>query len=301
MPLCCINLSGSRLFRRFLSSLIGLDAKTEAKDQRFSSKAYGTRDNKNITLDGRIQLDVLNIMIRDYKLRSYTLNSVCAHFLGEQKEDVHHSIITDLQNGNEETRRRLAVYCLKDAWLPLRLLDKLMCVINYMEMARVTGVPVNYLLTRGQQIKVISQLFRKAIEEDLVIPAIQSEGGDGEQYEGATVIEPERGYYDVPIATLDFNSLYPSIMMAHNLCYTTLLNSELIQKYQLKKDEDFAVTPSGDFFVKAHKRKGLLPTILNDLLTARKRAKADLKKETDPFKRAVLDGRQLALKVSVLS
>lgn len=52
-------------------------------------------------------------MQRDYKLRSYTLNSVCAHFLGEQKEDVHHSIITDLQNGTEESRRRLAVYCLK--------------------------------------------------------------------------------------------------------------------------------------------------------------------------------------------
>ena len=53
------------------------------------------------------------------------------------------------------------MYCMKDAILPLRLLDKLMCVINYMEMARVTGVPLNYLLTRGQQIKVISQLLRK--------------------------------------------------------------------------------------------------------------------------------------------
>ena len=72
----------------------------------------------------------------------------------EQKEDVHHSIITDLQNGNSQTRRRLAVYCLKDAYLPLRLLNKLMCIINYMEMARVTGVPLSYLQTRGQQIKV---------------------------------------------------------------------------------------------------------------------------------------------------
>lgn len=52
-----------------------------------------------------------------------------------------------------------------------------------------------------------------------------------------------------------------------------------------------------DYFVTVNKRKGLLPTVLEDLLSARKRAKADLKKETDPFKRAVLDGRQLALKV----
>lgn len=129
----------------------------------------------------------------------------------EQKEDVHHSIISDLQNGNSETRRRLAVYCLKvwvswfklmcssvlqmsirfvflylilyalvldttwihrsssvhitnwhrhsliqtqDAYLPQRLLDKLMFVYNYVEMARVTGVPISFLLARGQSIKV---------------------------------------------------------------------------------------------------------------------------------------------------
>lgn len=123
------------------------------------------------------------------------------------------------QNGNEQTRRRLAVYCLKDAYLPLRLLQKLMCVINYMEMARVTGVPLTYLLSRGQQIKVVSQLLRqvtkanpwdgyiktdlrmltvsiclyvlKAMKQDLVMPVVRPEGG--EDYTGATVIEPEKG------------------------------------------------------------------------------------------------------------
>ena len=89
------------------------ETKTLAKDTRFSSKALGTRDSKTINLEGRLQIDMLQVMIRDHKLRSYSLNSVCAHFLGEQKEDVHHSIITDLQNGNDETRRRLAIYCLK--------------------------------------------------------------------------------------------------------------------------------------------------------------------------------------------
>ena len=88
-----------------------------------------------------MQFDVMAELMRDYKLSSYSLNAVCAHFLGEQKEDVHHSIISDLQDGDSETRRRLAVYCLKDAYLPQRLLQKLMCVINYIEMARVTGVP----------------------------------------------------------------------------------------------------------------------------------------------------------------
>ncbi|KAL2912943.1 DNA-directed DNA polymerase delta [Polyrhizophydium stewartii] len=275
------------------------DSKTKAKDTRFSSKAYGTRDTKAINLEGRLQLDMLHIMQRDYKLRSYTLNSVCAHFLGEQKEDVHHSIITDLQNGNDETRRRLAVYCLKDAYLPQRLLDKLMCVINYIEMARVTGVPFNYILTRGQQIKVISQLYRKAATENLLIPALEVEGSE-DQYEGATVIEPQKGFYQVPIATLDFTSLYPSIMMAHNLCYSTYIaNNEMAARLGLVEDRDFKRTPNNDIFVKPSVRKGLLPTILEDLIAARKRAKNDLKKEEDPFKRAVLDGRQLALKACI--
>ncbi|CAI5760416.1 unnamed protein product [Candida verbasci] len=275
------------------------NVKQECKDAVFSSRAYGTRENKVVNIDGRMQLDLLQFIQREYKLRSYTLNSVSAHFLGEQKEDVQHSIITDLQNGTKETRRRLAVYCLKDAYLPLRLLDKLMCLVNYTEMSRVTGVPFSYLLSRGQQIKVISQLFRKCLEEDIVIPNMKSEGTN-EEFEGATVIEPERGYYDVPIATLDFSSLYPSIMMAHNLCYTTLLSKNSIKAFDLKKDE-FTRTPNGDFFVSSERRKGILPTILNELLTARKKAKADLKKETDPFKKDVLNGRQLALKISANS
>lgn len=281
----------------FLGRIAG--SHTKAKDSIFSSKAYGTRESKSLNIEGRIIFDILQVMQRDYKLRSYSLNAVSAHFLGEQKEDVQHSIITDLFNGNDETRRRLAVYCLKDAYLPQRLMDKLMLLINYTEMARVTGIPFNFILARGQQVKVVSQLYRRAAEEGYVIPAMKGEASD-EQYEGATVIEPHKGYYDIPIATLDFASLYPSIMMAHNLCYTTLLDPSQISQYELSPDS-YTRTPSGDYFVKPNVRRGILPLILEDLITARKRAKNDLKKETDPAKRAVLDGRQLALKISANS
>ncbi|KAJ2746674.1 DNA-directed DNA polymerase delta [Coemansia sp. BCRC 34301] len=276
------------------------DIATKVGNAHFSSKAYGSRDSKVISIEGRVQFDVLAAMRREYKLRSFSLNAVSAKFLGEQKEDVPYSIITDLQNESPETRRRLAVYCLKDAFLPQRLVDKLMFLVNSMEMARVTGVPFNYLLSRGQQIKVVSQLFRHSSRQDLVVPVIESQGGDG-QYEGATVIEPKRGYYDLPIATLDFASLYPSIMMAHNLCYTTLLNKSTIDRLQLVKDVDYVVTPTNDCFVKSSKRVGLLPHILKELLTARKQAKTEMKKETDPFKIQVLNGRQLALKISANS
>lgn len=187
-----------------------------------------------------------------------------------------------------------------------------MCLVNYTELARVTGIPFNDVLTRGQQIRVISQLYRSAGDSGYIIPAMRSEGTD-EQYEGATVIEPSKGFYDTPIATLDFASLYPSIMMAHNLCYTTLLDKATIERLRLVEGTDYVQTPNNgkrvavclsdlltreDFFATSARRKGLLPHVLENLLAARKRAKADLKVEKDPFKRAVLDGRQLALKVS---
>lgn len=125
---------------------------------------------------------MLMVIKRDFKLRSYTLNSVCQEILGEQKEDVHYSIITDLQNGDEQTRRRyyihlfiswnaywlyfrLAVYCLKDAELPVRLLNTVLSFTNDIEMARVTGVPITSLLTKGEQVKVVAQLLRHVITE----------------------------------------------------------------------------------------------------------------------------------------
>lgn len=124
------------------------------------------------------------------------------------------------------------MYCLKDAFLPLRLLERLMVLVNAMEMARVTGVPLGYLLTRGQQVKVVSQLLRQvsgqtpgrplvtrgspsrllllpvgaivtmptlhchlppsqAMREGLLMPVVKTEGG--EDYTGATVIEPLKG------------------------------------------------------------------------------------------------------------
>ena len=288
----------SKTLKASTFAFLGRVKKTQTRSKKvvLQSKQMGKRENKVINIEGRVQFDLLLAIVRDYKLRSYTLNAVSYQFLGEQKEDVHHSIISDLQKGNEQTRKRLAIYCLKDALLPIKLLDKLMLLINYMEMARVTGVPLSYLLSRGQQIKVVSQLLRHASQQDLIMPAVKPKQDD--DFSGALVIEPIRGYYGEPIATLDFASLYPSIMMAHNLCYTTLLTAN--EAKQLNADQ-FTKTPSGSYFVKHSMRKGLLPDILEQLLAARKRAKEDLKKETDPLRRKVLDGRQLALKISANS
>ncbi|CAE7585421.1 POLD1 [Symbiodinium microadriaticum] len=270
------------------------------KDTTFQSSAYGKRENIETTIHGRVIFDVLPYMFRNHKLSSYSLNSVSAEFLGQQKEDVHHSIISDLQMGSDADRHRLAVYCLKDAHLPQQLMVKLSILVNYIEMARVTGVPLNFLLTRGQQIKVFSMLLRKTRKVNLLIPNIAKHGGGGEDqgYEGATVIDPKKAYYETPISTLDFASLYPSIMQGYNLCYSTLLSADDAARLPV---DAYQRSPSGHYFVKSETKKGILPQILDELLAARKQAKKDMAAATDPMEKAVQNGRQLALKISANS
>merc|ERR1719230_746074 len=264
---------------------------------RVRENNFGGRTVMDINIEGRVQFDMLTVIQKEYKLRSYSLNAVSAEFLGDQKEDVHHSMIGTLFNGDAATRRRLATYCLKDAYLPILLMEKLLCLINYVEMARVTGTPINFLLNRGQMIKVTSQLLRKAQQHDFLMPTLRSEKSD-DKFEGATVLEPITGYYEKPIATLDFASLYPSIMMAHNLCYCTLVPPEQVKNAD---PESITRTPTGCHFVKKETRRGLLPMILEELLAARKRAKKEMAEATDPLTQSVLNGRQLALKISANS
>ena len=90
-------------------------------------------------------------------------------------------------------------------------------------------------------------------------------------------------------------------MCIRDRCYTTLIDKRTIERLALVEGQDYVVTPNKNYFVTTSRRKGLLPDVLEHLLAARKAAKADLKKETDPLRRAVLDGRQLALKVSANS
>ncbi|KAF8822137.1 Dna polymerase [Cardiosporidium cionae] len=295
-----------------------LATESKIKDSTFSSRAFGTHENKDINVDGRILFDVLELIRREYKLkwhskykcfqyvfcvqnRSYTLNFVSFQFLKEQKEDVHYSAIGDLQRGTPETRRRIAVYCLKDAYLPLRLIEKLLLVVNHVEMARVTGTTLEFLLTRGQQIKVTSQLYRKCRELGYVVPTVKRlASGEGAAYEGATVLEPRKGYYANPIATLDFASLYPSIMIAHNLCYSTLVPPHLQNSIDRSALTQSSTQPP-NYFVQAHVRKGVLPMIVEELIAARNRAKKQMAIEVDPFVKMVLNGRQMALKITANS
>merc|ERR1719221_1156134 len=86
--------------------------------------------------------------------------------------------------------------------------------------------------------------------------------------------------------------------MAHNLCYCTLMRPDQTSSTD---PEQVTKTPTGCYFLKSGKRRGLLPMILEELLAARKRAKKAMAEATDPLTQSVLNGRQLALKISANS
>lgn len=255
-----------------------------------SSKMFGTFDAKEVTIDGRLIFDLFHIIRRDHKLRSYSLNSVSVHFLDEQKEDVPPSSMYSLQNGTKETRARIASYCLKDTYLPLKIFDKLNILINYSELSRATYVPIDFFSTRGASIKVLSQIYREASLSGYLIPDYDITD-EPAPYEGGFVMDPLKGFYSNPIAVLDFTSLYPSIMISKNLCYTTLLTKEQYNTI------GGIQSPTNNYFCSSETKEGLLPKVLKKLLKSRSETKKLLKQETNPILRRSLDGRQYALKI----
>jgi len=114
----------------------------------------------------------------------------------------------------------IGVYCIQDTVLPIRLAEKLNLWTTMEEMSNCMHVPISYLHTRGQQIKVVAQVFRETMFNDIIIPS--NKKSDVIRYQGATVIEANAGDYK-NVATLDFASLYPTVMIAYNICYTTIL------------------------------------------------------------------------------
>lgn len=210
------------------------------KESTFSSMQMGTRNLNLINIHGRINFDLLVLLRKTHKLSSYTLNSVSSYFLNSQKLDIDHNMVLDMMLKNPNSRTNVAKYCLQDTFLPLKIFNKLSMLISTSELVRVCGVPLEYHLSRGVSIKVFHLLLRKANELGYILPDITRNNlNDIDTYEGAIVIEPERGYYEEPVAVLDFASLYPSIIIANNICYSTFLDENRIKKSLNYKEKSF--------------------------------------------------------------
>ena len=291
-----------------LSKLHGHNCELTLK--KLSSSALGDNDLKLVSMPGRFIFDLFHEVKKGYKLDSYKLDNVSKLYLGDNKIDMPaKEMFARYKEGDPVKLREVAEYCIKDTLLPHRLLSKLCILINLLEMAKATWVPLCYLVERGQQIKVFSQLTKKAREMKFMVPTIQYGQLAEQGYEGATVLDAQKGAYYKPITALDFEALYLSIMMAHNLCYSSLVMDPKYENIPGVEYETFEIpVPSKVEGQPPTKRTckfaqgipTLLPSILTELKQFRKQAKKDMAASTGALK-AMYNGKQLAYKISMNS
>jgi DNA polymerase elongation subunit (family B) len=328
-----------------------LEQKCEIKDIKWHSGAYGHNNINYIDAAGRISVDMYPYIKRDYKLPLYNLNTVGHYFLGENKTDLKYDEMFEIHKEmtesmkvlrettgkdncieamnvlkdynlkeHEEYNLKKAIegntlivkYNVQDSVLVLKLFEKLNVWISLIELSSIVRVTPMEFFTRGQQVRCIAQLYHASSHRNIVLTRRDT---DFIFFNGGYVADPRAGFWELVIC-FDFNSLYPSIMIAYNICFTTLMrNIDDVKKddyhhFSIDQEEPLEVKPPsndnfdyGDYFdddegeikgdksqkvdkhydfgfVKKDVQKGLLPEILENLLSNRKDAKKEMKKAT---------------------
>lgn len=271
--------------------------------RRFLKKRKNGETREATTTDtpGRIQLDTLTWIQGIRKLRSYKLGALGDHYLGETKMDVSYTMIVPLWKRSDETRARLAAYCMQDTILTEGLIDhkEFNMVMSAVEMSRQTRVPAPRLLKSGMQARVWGVLLEKSKSPNWdkenhasYFPyEIPKQRDKDDKFAGAEVLEPSRGFYGKKwVVCADFRSLYPSIIMLLNICFSTVItNPEYLTL-------PHSTSPSGTHFVSKSVRIGLLAQIEDELMNARDEAKRQKALSTDPARAKMYDSRQNEIK-----
>lgn len=294
-------------------------------ENKFSSSAYGSSNFKRLCMPGRINFDILIYIKREYKENSYKLDYIAEKYVGQNKNPMTAQMMFEIfKEGNPDKIADVCRYCLVDTLLPQKLVDKLHILQNQISMSNVSHVPIRYLVERGQQIKVFSQILRETRKQNFLVPALEmvafennikskdSDESDDEEdsFTGATVLPPLKGAYFEPVTVCDFASLYPSIIRAHNLCFSTIVLDKKFNNIPGVDYETFEwVDNEGSETKKeinhsytfCQSKQGVLPKLLADLSIARKDYKKLMNTTKDPFLAEVYNKCQMAVKVSMNS
>lgn len=296
--------------------------------EKLVTNAYGENIFMFMNAPGLLNSDLYTIIKREKKLTSYKLDSVAEEFIGDQKDPMTPIDLFNMSQGTAKEIAKVIHYCVKDCTLVIDLILKLCIITNNIAMANVTWVPIEYIESKGQQIKVHSQLVYEARLNDYLVPTIpyknssELDDADNEKFTGATVQEAEPGAHFEQISGLDFASLYPSIMIANNYSYETIVkgskydNIDEVEYKDIIWTEDEGTDKERIEKVRfVQNKKGILPIMLEKLWTERKAIKKEMKTVKSKLKEAstnedknalsmqydVLDGFQLAMKVSMNS
>ncbi len=228
---------------------------------------------------GRIIADTWWAVRSELNLKRETLNDAALEVLNEEKMDVDP---LEMDREWAENPEKVKKYCLKDAELALDILLELGVMDKAMDMATVSRLPVDEGLNGRTSTLVDSILIREADRKKLGVP-LTRRGGKRGNIKGGYVHSIEPGLY-YWVSVLDFKSMYPSIIMENNICFTTLSENGEI------------ASPTGDRFMSRSQKEGLLPTILSNLMEERDDVKKKMRTSRGKDKE-YYNGLQNAIKI----
>ncbi len=232
-------------------------------------------------LHGRVIADAWWNAKRELRPKKETLNHIAQMLLGEKKDDVNPKHI-DMEWRNN--REKVIKYCIQDAVLALKILLKIDVIEKNLDLATVSKLPLDDVLNGNTSALIDSILIREADRRDVGVPQMKFRSRDSGKIEGGYVHSIQPGLYNWVIV-LDFKSMYPSTIIANNICFTTISPKGTI------------VSPIGVRFLDKSVRKGILPDILEDLMKRRDETKRLMREAKDEEERRYYNGLQNAIKI----
>ncbi|XP_028996460.1 DNA polymerase zeta catalytic subunit isoform X2 [Betta splendens] len=292
----------------------------DSKENRFAAERdeYGADTMSEINIIGRITLNLWRVMKTEVTLNNYSFENVAFHVLHQRFPLYSPRTLSDWFDHNTDLYRwKLVDHYVSRVHGTIRLLQQHDIIDRTSELARLFGIQFLHVLTRGSQYRVESMMLRLAKPQNYipVTPSIQQRAQQRAPQCIPLVMEPESRFYSNSVVVLDFQSLYPSIIIAYNYCFSTCLGHidslgtadefkfgctslrvppELL--YQLRSD--ITLSPNGIAFVKSTVRKGVLPSMLEEILNTRIMVKQSMKSyKHDKALMRLLHARQLGLKL----
>jgi DNA polymerase zeta len=291
--------------------------KSEPRVRGFSSNIETSQWESNTTskiqITGRHVINIWRAMQSELHLLQYTMENVVFRLLHRRIPHYSWKDLTIWYSTGDMTK--VFDYYLSRVKLDLDILKENELVYRTSEQARLLGVDFFSVFLRGSQFKVESLMFRIAKPENflLISPSKKQVGEQNALYCLPLVMEPQSDFYASPVLVFDFQSLYPSIMIAYNYCYSTFLgrvvdrhakNRMGFADYKRKQgllellEDQINVSPNGMMFVKPEIRKSLLAKMLGEILETRLMVKSGMKFDPDDRTlQMLLNNRQLALKL----
>ena len=286
-----------------------------------------------IRIHGRIVLSMWRLVKSEatLKLNNYSMENVAFELLRLRVPRYPQNSLAHWYSGKNKAhlRSRVIVHYMTKAQTSLDILYKLDIIGRTSEMARLIGIDFYSILWRGSQFRVESVMLRitKPHNYILLSPSKSEVQAQRPLDTQALTLEPKSGFYgESPVVVLDFQSLYPSLIIAYNMCYSTCIGSlngsdgknpgvspihtrlGALERYAAPEktlrsfidDKSAHMASNGTMFVAENTRRGILPQMLEEILNTRIMVKKELKaarKNSEKVLSRILDARQYALKM----